>query len=72
MRTAFIKTLIKSAASDERIVLVTGDLGYSVVEEFADLYPNRFINAGVAEQNMSSIAAGLAIVTGKQIGRAHV
>jgi transketolase len=39
---------------------VVGDLGYSVVEPFADRFPDRFINAGVAEQNMTGLAAGMA------------
>ena len=49
------------AAEDPRIWLVTGDLGYSVVEGFADSFPERFVNAGVAEQNMTGLAAGLAL-----------
>jgi transketolase len=60
MRTAFIQSLIRHARENERIFLVVGDLGYSVVEPFADEFPDRFLNAGVAEQNMTGIAAGLA------------
>lgn len=60
MRTAFIKTLTSKAATDPRILLIVGDLGYSVVEEFADSHPGQFINAGIAEQNMMGMAAGLA------------
>lgn len=60
MRDAFIGWLIKEAASDPRIVLLTADLGYSVVEPFAEQFPERFINVGVAEQNMVGIASGLA------------
>jgi transketolase len=60
MRSAFINSLIELAAADERITLITGDLGFGVVERFAEHFPNRFINAGVAEQNMTGIAAGLA------------
>ncbi len=60
MRTAFIRTLETLAASDDRIWLVCGDLGYSVLEDFAAAFPNRYVNAGVAEQNMTGIAAGLA------------
>ena len=44
----------------DHIALVVGDLGYSVVEPFADRFPDRFINAGVAEQNMMGLAAGMA------------
>ncbi len=61
MRTAFIKTLFDLAKEDERINLIVGDLGYSVVEQFQNQFPSRFINAGVAEQNMTGMAAGLAL-----------
>jgi transketolase len=60
MRNAFIDELVSFATTDERIALIVGDLGYSVVEPFADLFPERFINAGVAEQNMMGLAAGMA------------
>lgn len=60
MRTAFVKWLCSRAAIDPSIVLLTADLGYSVVEPFAELFPDRFFNIGVAEQNMVGIAAGLA------------
>lgn len=61
MRTAFIKRLIEEARMDESVFLVVGDLGFSVVEPFADEFPERFLNPGVAEQNMTGIAAGLAL-----------
>lgn len=61
MRSAFFETLLDLAAHDDRIWLVTGDLGFSVIERFAAQFPDRFINAGVAEQNMTGIAAGLAL-----------
>jgi transketolase len=60
MRTAFIQELIAQARLHPEIFLVVGDLGYSVVEPFADEFPDRFLNAGVAEQNMTGVAAGLA------------
>ncbi len=60
MRTAFIRQLVDEAATNDRIFLMVGDLGYSVVEQFADRYPSRFLNAGIAEQNMIGVAAGLA------------
>ena len=60
MRNAFIDELILRAEQDERIVLVVGDLGYGVVELFAKRFPKRFFNAGVAEQNMMGLSAGLA------------
>ena len=61
MRTAFIRTLVDLARDDERIFLLVGDLGYRVVEPFAQEFPDRFINMGVAEQNMTGIATGLAL-----------
>ncbi|MCC3419287.1 MAG: transketolase [Microcoleus sp. PH2017_07_MST_O_A] len=61
MRTAFIKTLCELAEQDERIWLLCGDLGYSVLEGFSGRFPDRFVNVGVAEQNMTGIAAGLAL-----------
>lgn len=60
MRNAFIEELVTLAAANPNIALVVGDLGYSVVEPFADRFPDRFINAGVAEQNMTGLAAGMA------------
>jgi transketolase len=61
MRTAFIEELCVLAEQDERIWLVCGDLGYSVLEAFSSRFPKRYLNAGVAEQNMTGIAAGLAL-----------
>ncbi len=60
MRTAFINALCHLAAADERIWLVTGDLGFSVLETYRDRFPQRYLNVGVAEQNLTGIAAGLA------------
>lgn len=60
MRNAFIDELVLAARLNERIVLIVGDLGYGVVEPFAREFPQRFINSGVAEQSMMSVAAGLA------------
>ena len=61
MRNTFIDSLQSQAREDPRIFLVVGDLGFSVVENFAKEFPDRFLNAGIAEQNMAGIAAGLAI-----------
>jgi len=66
MRTAFIETLCELAREDERIWLLTGDLGYSVLESFRDRFPGRFVNVGVAEQNMISVATGLSMC-GKKV-----
>lgn len=67
MRDAFINTLMAVAREDSRIFLLTGDLGYSVLERFQQEFPDRFINAGVAENNMIGMAAGLALEEKKPI-----
>lgn len=61
MRTAFIDQLIQEARQHQDVFLVVGDLGYSVVEPFAEAFPDRFLNVGIAEQNMIGVAAGLAM-----------
>lgn len=61
MRKAFVQALMDMASVDERIHLLAGDLGYSLLEPFAEKFPGRFVNAGVAEQNMIGVAAGLAL-----------
>ena len=66
MRTAFSETLLELALRDPRIWLVCGDLGYSVLDKFMAACPDRFLNAGVAEQNMMGVAAGLAL-SGKTV-----
>lgn len=60
MRDRFIKSLIREAETNDNLMFIVGDLGYGVVEEFEKRFPNQFINAGVAEQNMIGMAAGLA------------
>jgi transketolase len=60
VRLAFRDALIELAAHDQRIVLLTADLGFSVLEPFAERFPDRFYNVGVAEQNMLGLATGLA------------
>ncbi len=60
MRNAFINELSKLAKNNENIMLLTGDLGYGIFEDFEQKFPNQFINCGVAEQNMIGVAAGLA------------
>lgn len=62
MRNAFVDALIGLAGRDDRIFLLTADLGWSVLERFAERFPRRFVNVGVAEQNMIGIATGLAQV----------
>jgi len=60
MRSAFASALLELAAADERVMLLTGDLGFAVLEPFAERFPDRFLNVGVAEQNMVGLATGLA------------
>lgn len=60
MRNTFINTLCDLAETQENIFLICGDLGYSVLEPFASRFPDRFLNAGIAEQNMTLVAVGLA------------
>ncbi|MBV8715980.1 MAG: 1-deoxy-D-xylulose-5-phosphate synthase, partial [Chloroflexi bacterium] len=60
MHQAFIRTLVEIAEADSRVVLLTGDLGYTVVEPYSEVLPERFFNVGVAEQNMVGLATGLA------------
>ncbi len=61
MRDAFIESLSNIAKEDKDIFLITGDLGYGVLDDFAEKYPSQFLNVGVAEQNMTGIAVGLAL-----------
>jgi transketolase len=60
MRNAFVDELLTLAEQDERVMLLTGDLGFMVLENFAKRFPDRFLNCGVGEQNMVGVATGLA------------
>ena len=60
MRATFARILSELAEKDDRIVLLTGDLGFTVLEPFRDKFPKRFFNMGVAEQNMVGVATGMA------------
>ena len=60
MRNAFIEELTLLAEEDDKVFLIIGDLGFGVIENFEKRFPNQFLNAGVAEQNMMGMAAGLA------------
>jgi transketolase len=60
MRNEYINNLISELKINKSVRLIVGDLGYSVIEPLQDSHPNAFINAGVAEQNMAGLAAGLA------------
>ena len=59
MRDHFISSLTEIAQKNNNIILITGDLGFGVLDNFIEKYPKQFINAGVAEQNMTGIASGL-------------
>jgi transketolase len=61
MRNTFIKTLEDLASQDPRIILLTGDLGFGVLDSFLKAHPTQFLNAGIAEQNMTGVATGLAL-----------
>jgi transketolase len=61
MRDHFVKRLFTLAAENDRIMLLTADLGYNVLNEFAAKYPKQFLNVGVAEQNMTGLATGMAL-----------
>lgn len=60
MRNAFVAAITELAERDDRVWLLTGDLGFNVLEDFARRFPDRFVNTGIAEQNMVGLAAGLA------------
>ncbi len=66
MRDTFVKTLIELAKKDKGIELITGDLGFGVLKPFWEQCPDQFTNAGIAEQNMTSVAAGMAL-NGKNV-----
>jgi transketolase len=61
MRDTFIKHLEQLAEVDPRVFLITGDLGFGVLDGFSQRRPAQFLNAGVAEQNMTGLATGLAM-----------
>lgn len=60
MRDHVLAELTRLAKEDERIYLITSDLGYVVLDGFIEACPDRFINVGIAEQNMTALAAGMA------------
>lgn len=61
MRNAFIRSVLELAKADRNIELVTGDLGFDVLKPFWEAVPDQFLNVGIAEQNMTSMAAGMAM-----------
>ena len=61
MRDTFVKTLIEEAKKNKNIELITGDLGFGVLKPYWEALPNQFANAGIAEQNMTTAATGMAL-----------
>jgi len=61
MRDGFLRELGRQAAADPAVMLITGDLGFGVLTDFSKRFPDQFINAGVAEQNMTAMACGMAM-----------
>ncbi len=61
MRDTFVRTLIGLAKENQNIELITGDLGFGVLKPYFEQCPNQFTNAGIAEQNMTGLAAGMAL-----------
>lgn len=65
MRTVLFNDLLAAAKQNPDIVLITADLGFGVIEPYVAAVPDQFINAGVAEQDMTGLAAGIALAGGK-------
>ena len=61
MKKTFVRKISEKAEIDPSVILLTGDLGFGAFEEFAEKHPDNFLNVGIAEQSMASIAAGLAL-----------
>ena len=61
MRDAFKKAITELLESDKKNILITGDLGFGVFEDIQERFPKQFLNVGVAEQNMTAVAAGMAL-----------
>lgn len=61
MRDTFVRTLTELADKNPAVEVVTGDLGFGVLKPFWEAHPDQLINAGIAEQNLTSVAAGMAL-----------
>lgn len=61
MRKEFGKVMVELAEKDPKVVLVVGDIGYQIFDEFIEKFPDRFFNFGVCEQSMVSAASGMAL-----------
>ena len=66
MRAAFVSFLCERARQDKNLILIAADLGFGVLEPFSKEFPDQFINCGIAEQNMISVASGMAMM-GKRV-----
>ena len=62
MRRAFSELIVEFGERDKSVVLLCGDFGYGVVDEFARRFPERFFNMGICEQSMIGAASGMALV----------
>lgn len=61
MRKEFGKVIAELGEKDKNVVFIVGDYGYGIIDEFKNKFPDRFINMGICEQSMISIAAGMAL-----------
>ena len=61
MRNGFLQAVLDLAKADRNIEIITGDLGFGVLKPFWEAVPDQFVNAGIAEQNMTAMAAGMAL-----------
>jgi len=61
MREAFVRALTELAGDDPSVMLVNGDLGFGVLDDFVARFPDNYVNAGIAEQNMTALACGMAL-----------
>ena len=61
MRDVFVRELTRIAAQRPEVMLLTADLGFGVLDDFANRFPTQFLNVGIAEQNMTGLATGLAL-----------
>lgn len=61
MRMVFADTLVKLAEQDERICIITPDMGYGILDKFQEKFPDRYFNLGITEQNCMSVASGMAL-----------
>jgi transketolase len=61
LRRRFGKVIVELADRDERIIVLAGDIGYRVFDEFREKHPDRFINLGICEQSLIGVSAGMAL-----------